>query len=184
MVSTFTLKSMFPCDCCLVCRACSSMLLLVGMWWYCNLIYVVTHLSVVDHHLPRQFHVFEHALQLASEVGTTLCTIQFVARYVIANSSHWSISVGYMVYACIQVLVEAQIFTSGNISVANQKVVSKVQQVRYWISYSCIMPHILHSFVVLHSASPRAKPQTRAKYGCIMHCYVSNIKALFKLNHG
>ena len=42
-------------------------------------------------------------------------------------------------YACKQVLVEAQIFTSGNISVANQNVVSKVQQVRYWIPYSYIM---------------------------------------------
>ena len=32
-------------------------------------------------------------------------------------------------YACIQVLVEAQTFTSGNVSEANQNVVSKVQQV-------------------------------------------------------
>ena len=43
-----------------------------------------------------------------------------VARYVITNSSDWSISVGYIgaeftfLYACIQVLVEAQTFTSGN----------------------------------------------------------------------
>ena len=46
-------------------------------------------------------------------------------------------------YACIQDLVKTQVFTSGNISEANQNVVSKVQQVRYWIPYSCIMcPYI------------------------------------------
>ena len=46
-------------------------------------------------------------------------------------------------YSCKQVFVEAQIFTSGNISVANQNDVSKVQQVRYWIPYSCIIrPYI------------------------------------------
>ena len=44
-------------------------------------------------------------------------------------------------YTCIQVFV----ITLGNISVANQNVVSKVQQVRYWIPYSCIM----HSYIAL-----------------------------------
>ena len=50
---------------------------------------------------------------------------EFVARYIITNSSDWSISVGYtgaeftFLYARIQVLVEAQTFTSGNISEAN-----------------------------------------------------------------
>ena len=37
------------------------------------------------------------------------------------------------------------------------------------------MPHILHSCVVLHSALPLAKPETRAIYVRIMHSYVSNI---------
>ena len=38
-----------------------------------------------------------------------------------------------------------QVITSGNIWVANQNVVSKVQQVRYWIPYSCIM----HPYIAL-----------------------------------
>ena len=100
-----------------------------------------------------------------------------VARYVITNSSDWSISVGYIV--SVRMHTRSQTFTSGNISEANQNVVSKVQQVRYWIPHSCI----LHLFVVLHSASPRAKPQTRAIYGRIMHSYVSNILYLLPVSY-
>ena len=32
-----------------------------------------TYLFEAPHHLPRQLHVLEHPLQLASEVGSTLC---------------------------------------------------------------------------------------------------------------
>ena len=46
------------------------------------------------------------------------------------------------------------------------------------------MRRILHEFVVLHSALPRAKPQTRAIYGHIMHSYVSNILYLFVKHKG
>ena len=43
----------------------------------------------------------------------------------------------------IDAFLGIQVITSGNIRVANQNVVSKVQQVRYWIPYSCIMrPYI------------------------------------------
>ena len=78
-------------------------------------------------------------------------------------------------YACIQVLVEAQIFTSGNISVANQKSFLRCNKSDIGYQTRALCAHILHSFVVLHSASPRAKPLTRAIYGRTMHSYVSNI---------
>ena len=79
----------------------------------------------------------------------------------------WSIIVSVHIYMYIQVLA----ITAGNISIANQSVVSKVQQVSYWIPYThALCTHILHSFMLLHSASPQAKPQTRAcNIWCIMH---------------
>ena len=61
-------------------------------------------------------------------------------------------------YVCIQDLVKTQVFTSGNISEANQNVVSKVQRNKSDIGYHthalCARILILHSFVVLHLASP------------------------------
>ena len=53
-----------------------------------------------------------------------------------------------------------------------------MQQIRYLIHTraTCARIILLHSVCVfLHSAAPRAKPQTRAIYGRILHFYVSNI---------
>ena len=36
-------------------------------------VYVHTYLFEVNHHFSGQFHVLEHSLQFASEVGTAFC---------------------------------------------------------------------------------------------------------------